>query len=124
MLKAPKDAASLTYYDAWWVERRLLSREMLDLGNAKLAYRLVAAHAAESPAMAADRQISCRLYALRFLNDPRTARQHFSRIAELSSGPISAAHGFYWMGRTAEAMHEKDQASVWFQRAAHYGTTF
>src|SRR5690606_4617812 len=38
MLKAPKDAAALVDPDAWWIERRVLSRELLDLGDASTAY--------------------------------------------------------------------------------------
>ncbi len=50
MLKAPRQAPALIDADAWWIERRILSRELLDLGKPQLAYKLVAAHAAESPA--------------------------------------------------------------------------
>ncbi|HBQ35021.1 MAG TPA: lytic transglycosylase, partial [Ochrobactrum anthropi] len=32
MLKAPRQASALVDPDAWWVERRILSRELLDLG--------------------------------------------------------------------------------------------
>lgn len=124
MLKTPKDAASLIDPDAWWTERRVLSREMLDLNKTKLAYQLAAAHAAESPVMAADAEFHAGWYALRFLNDPKTAAKHFARIPELSSRPISAARGYYWLGRAAEAGRNSEQARSYFQRAAQYGTTF
>lgn len=123
MLRAPKDAASLTNPDAWWTERRVLSRELLDIGKPKIAYQIVAAHAAESPLAAADAEFHAGWYALRFLNNPKTAMPHFSRIVELSSRPISEARGFYWMGRAAEARHEAHQAHIFFQHAARYGTT-
>lgn len=124
MLNAPRDSASLTDPDAWWVERRVLSREMLDIGNPELAYRLAVIHMAESPPMVADAEFHAGWYALRFLKNPKMALQHFSRIARLSSHPVSAARGFYWVGRTIETLHEKDKAHAYFQRAAHYGATF
>ena len=123
MIKAPKDAKALVDPDAWWTERRVLSRELLDIGKAKLAYQVAAAHAAESPAMAADAEFHAGWYALRSLNDPKTAAKHFARIAEISSGAISASRAYYWLGRAAEA-GAGGNAGNYYQRAAHYGTTF
>lgn len=123
MLKAPKDARTLIDPDAWWVERRVLSRELLDIGKAKLAYSVAAAHAAESPAMAADAEFHAGWYALRALNDPKTAAKHFAQIAKISSGAISASRAYYWLGRAAEA-GAGGKAKDYYQRAAHYGTTF
>ncbi|WP_182419036.1 lytic transglycosylase domain-containing protein [Bartonella sp. HY038] len=124
LLKTPKDAASLIDPDAWWNERRVLSREMLDLNNPKLAYQLAAAHAAESPTAAADAEFHAGWYALRFLNDPKTAMRHFSQIAKLSSGPISLSRAYYWMGRASEAQKNPAQATSYYQQSARFGTTF
>ncbi len=65
MLKAPRQASALIDPDARWVERRILSRELLDLGKPQLAYKLVSAHAAESPTMAAEAEFHAGWYALR-----------------------------------------------------------
>lgn len=124
MLKAPRDPNSLVDPDVWWVERRVLSREMLDLNKPKIAYQLVAAHSAESPTMAADAEFHAGWYALRFLNDPKTASQHFSRIIQLSSRPLSASRGYYWMGRSEEMTGNRVIALQYFKKAAHYGTTY
>ncbi|HLN38312.1 MAG TPA: lytic transglycosylase domain-containing protein, partial [Xanthobacteraceae bacterium] len=40
MISAPHDPAALRDVDQWWVERRLLARKLLDLGNAKMAYEV------------------------------------------------------------------------------------
>lgn len=124
MLKAPKDALTLVDPDAWWIERRVLSREMLDENKPKIAYQLAAAHSAESPTLAADAEFHAGWYALRFLGDNKTAMQHFSRIVQISSRPVAASRGYYWMGRTAEAQGNRNNAIQYFRRAAHYGTTF
>ncbi|WP_176037565.1 lytic transglycosylase domain-containing protein [Brucella tritici] len=123
MLKAPHQAAALVDPDAWWIERRILSRELLDLGKPQLAYKLVSAHAAESPTMAAEAEFHAGWYALRALNQPKTAAPHFARIAEISSRPISASRAFYWLGRSAEAGSGGD-ARDYYRRSAHFGTTF
>ncbi|MCH4539669.1 lytic transglycosylase domain-containing protein [Ochrobactrum sp. A-1] len=123
MLKAPRQASALVDPDAWWVERRILSRELLDLGKPQLAYKLVSAHAAESPTMAAEAEFHAGWYALRALNQPKTAAPHFAKIAEISSRPISASRAFYWLGRSAEAGAGGD-ARDYYRRSAHFGTTF
>ncbi len=123
MLKAPRQASALVDPDAWWVERRILSRELLDLGKPQLAYKLVSAHAAESPTMAAEAEFHAGWYALRALNQPKTAAPHFAKIAEISSRPISASRAFYWLGRSAETGSGGD-ARDYYRRSAHFGTTF
>ncbi|MGE0284293.1 MAG: lytic transglycosylase domain-containing protein [Rhizobiaceae bacterium] len=123
MAQAPKDQTALVDADAWWVERRLLSRQLLDAGQAKLAYQVAAGHAAESATNAADAEFHAGWYALRSLGDPKTAAIHFARIAEVAEGPISRSRAYYWLGRSADASHE-DGATGYYEKAAAYGTTF
>lgn len=123
VMKAPTDRDVLVDPDAWWVERRVLSRELMDQGDMKTAYAIVAAHAAESPANAADAEFHAGWYALRGLNDPQRAAKHFSRIANLAQGPVSLSRAYYWLGRAAEAGGPGD-AREYFAKAAAYGTTF
>ncbi len=123
MLKAPTDREALVDPDAWWTERRVLSRELVDDGDMKLAYRIAAAHAAESPVEAADAEFHAGWYALRGLNDAKTAARHFARIAEIAEGPISLARAYYWLGRAAEAGAPGD-AKTFYEKAAVYSTVF
>lgn len=123
MLKAPQDGASLIDPDAWWAERRVLSRELVDHGDMKTAYRIAAAHSAESPANAADAEFHAGWYALRGLGDVKTGARHFARIAEIAEGPISLSRAYYWLGRAAEA-GGPGTSKTYYQKAANYGTTF
>ncbi|TIV66622.1 MAG: lytic transglycosylase domain-containing protein [Mesorhizobium sp.] len=123
VMKAPTDRDSLVDPDAWWVERRVLSRELVDQGDMKTAYRIVSMHAAESPANAAEAEFHAGWYALRGLNDPVTAATHFKRITELAQGPVSLSRAYYWLGRAAE-VGGPGSAKDYFTRAASYGTTF
>ncbi|WP_295814884.1 lytic transglycosylase domain-containing protein, partial [uncultured Nitratireductor sp.] len=123
MLTAPRDANSLIDPDEWWVERRVLSRELLDIGDAETAYRVAAAHSAESPSRAADAEFHAGWYALRFLKNPEAAARHFARIAEIAEGPISSARANYWLGRTAGSGGPGD-ATAYYEKAARLGATF
>lgn len=123
VMKAPTDREALVDPDAWWVERRVLSRELVDQGDMKTAYRIVAAHAAESAANAAEAEFHAGWYALRGLNDANTAATHFARIVDLAQGPMTLSRAYYWLGRAAE-VGGPGNAKEYFTRAAAYGTTF
>ncbi|MBZ9674851.1 lytic transglycosylase domain-containing protein [Mesorhizobium sp. ES1-1] len=123
VMQAPGNREALVDPDAWWVERRVLSRELVDQGDMKTAYRIVATHAAESATNAADAEFHAGWYALRGLNDPKTAATHFARIADLAQGPITLSRAYYWLGRAAE-VGGPGNAKDYFARAATYGTTF
>lgn len=123
VLQAPGDKAELVDADAWWTERRLLSRKLLDAGKASMAYRVAAIHGAESPASAVDAEFQAGWMALRSLRDPAAAAKHFARIAELSEGAISRSRAYYWLGRSAEAGGPGD-SKTYYEKAASYGTTF
>ncbi|RVC00550.1 lytic transglycosylase domain-containing protein, partial [Mesorhizobium sp. M7A.F.Ca.AU.001.01.1.1] len=123
VMQAPTDREALVDPDAWWVERRVLSRELVDQGDMKAAYKIVATHAAESATNAADAEFHAGWYALRGLNDPKLAATHFARIADLAQGPMTLSRAYYWLGRAAE-VGGPGNAKDYFARAAAYGTTF
>ncbi len=124
LLSAPRDANKLVDPDAWWIERRLISRALIEEGKAKLAYRIAAGHSAESPAYRAEAEFHAGWYALEFLHDPATAARHFAEIAAISTMPLSLSRAEYWMGRAATAAGDKAGAAAHFKRAGAYPTTF
>ena len=119
MLSAPRDLAQICDPEEWWVERRIMSRKLLDLGDARSAY-LVVADATEPTKenSRVERHFMAGWIALRFLSDPATAATHFARIQDVSSHPTSQARSHYWLGRVAEASHQQDQARAEYQAAA------
>lgn len=124
MLSAPRDPALVRDGDAWWVERRVLSREILAKGDAKTAYLIAAGHAAESSPLKAEAEFHAGWYALEFLHDPVTARKHFLAIQAASTMPLSQSRAEYWLGRAAWAAGNKAEATAQFRKAGAYPTTF
>ncbi|MEH2570510.1 lytic transglycosylase domain-containing protein [Bradyrhizobium sp. AZCC 2289] len=125
MMSAPKDAARLYNVDEWWIERRLLARKMLDTGEHRTAY-LIARDAA-LPARdiyKTEQEFTSGWIALRFLNDPATAAQHFARIGVGSVNPTALARGGYWQGRAAEAAGRAQEARAAYTRAAEQSTSY
>ena len=125
MLSAPKDPGRLHNLDEWWIERRLLSRKMLDIGESRNAY-LIARDAA-LPARdiyKTEQEFTAGWIALRFLNDPATAAQHFARIGVGSVNPTALARAGYWQGRAAEAAGRAQEARAAYTRAAEQSTSY
>jgi soluble lytic murein transglycosylase len=125
MLSAPKDPGRLYNLDEWWVERRLLSRKMLDVGEHRNAY-LIARDAA-LPARdiyKTEQEFTAGWIALRFLNDPATAAQHFARIGVGSVNPTTLARAGYWQGRAAEAAGRSQDAHAAYAAAAEQSTSY
>jgi soluble lytic murein transglycosylase len=125
MLSAPKDPGRLHNLDEWWIERRLLSRKMLDVGERRTAY-LIARDAA-LPARdiyKTEQEFTAGWIALRFLADPATAAQHFARIGVGSANPTALARAGYWQGRAAEAAGRAQDAQAAYTAAAGQSTSY
>ena len=125
MLTAPRDPDQLQNLDEWWIERRLLARKLLDIGDAKTAYAI--ARDAAPPTKSnyhAEHQFTAGWIALRFLHQPAIAAQHFARVAEGNSNPIAIARAGYWLGRAAEAANKPQEAPARYEAAARYTTAY
>lgn len=120
---APRDVDELVDPGAWWVEARIVSRGLLDEGDAKRAYKLAAAHLATEPADIVEAEFHAGWYALRGLNDPKTAERHFKALLDASPRAHDQARGLYWLGRTA-SKRKDPAATAYFRRAAHFPATF
>lgn len=125
ILTAAPDTMAAQDTDAWWRERRLLARKLLDQGKPETAYDVV--RAAAVPAMEVyrvDYHFMCGWIALRYLDDPRTAMAHFTAIDEGSANPIALSRAHYWRGRAAEAMGATADARMSYKAAARYSTAY
>ncbi len=122
---APKETMALQDTDEWWRVRRLLARRLLDLGDYQAAYEVTFdAAMPTSEAYRADSQFMPGWIALRYLDDPRTARAYFARIDEGATNPITLARANYWRGRAAEALGDKAAMRKYFEMSARYPTAY
>jgi soluble lytic murein transglycosylase len=111
--------------DEWWRERRLLARKLLDEGDAKTAYRIVAGAAAPANQYyRSEWHFMQGWIALRFLGDVAKARAHFAHIGEGVTDPLVLARGAYWRGRAAEAAGDRAAMRAEYEAAARYSTAY
>jgi soluble lytic murein transglycosylase len=125
VLAASPDTMALQDTDAWWRERRLLARKLLDQGKFGTAYDVV--RTAAVPVMEVyrvDFYFMCGWIALRYLDDPRTALTYFAYIDEGSANPIALSRAHYWRGRAAEALGAKADMLASYEAAARYPTAY
>ncbi|MCK1360049.1 lytic transglycosylase domain-containing protein [Bradyrhizobium sp. 199] len=111
--------------DAWWRERRLLARKLLDQGKFETAYDVVRTAAVpEKEVYRVDYHFMCGWIALRFLGDPKSAIMHFAAIDEGSANPIALSRAHYWRGRAADAMGASADAQMSYRAASRYPTAY
>ncbi|MBI3700274.1 MAG: transglycosylase SLT domain-containing protein [Afipia sp.] len=125
MQTAPRDPARLLNADEWWIERRLLARKLMDIGDSKTAY-LIARDAA-LPARdiyKTEQEFTAGWIALRFLGDANLAAQHFARIGADTVNPTTLARAGYWQGRAAEAAGRTQDAHTAYESAAAQSTSY
>lgn len=125
LLAGASDPAANADPDEWWIERRLVARELLDAGDPQTAYKVAATGVApKADNYRAEQQFTAGWIALRFLRDPRTAAAHFARIAHGQKHPITLSRAAYWQARAAEAMGDAGRARAAYAEAAQYPATY
>ena len=125
ILEARPDTMTLQETDQWWRERRVLARKLLDQKEYQSAYQMVSKAAPPaSETYRAEMYFMAGWIALRYLDDPATARAHFDHIDEGSTNPIVLARGNYWRGRAAEAAGDRDAMRTSYEAAAGYSTAY
>jgi soluble lytic murein transglycosylase len=125
ILSIPPDHGQALDPDQWWVERRLVARKLIDLGDFEAAYRIARDAAIPSKDnYRAESQFTAGWIALRFLNDPTTALAHFAKVGQGNSNPITLSRAGYWQGRAAEALGRNSEARAHYEAAARYSTAY
>lgn len=110
---------------AQWAERRLtLSRWLMRQGRAKEAYQAASQHHLTRGGAYADLEFLSGFLALRKLDDPARALQHFKNIQSVVSTSISVSRALYWQGRAQEAMGQAAGAKAAYQAAARHQTAY
>src|SRR5260221_2984207 len=88
----------------WWTERNYEARNALDAGDTQQAYLLASGHnlTKEAGVPYAEAEFLAGWIALRYVNKPDAAFDHFTRLREGVTAPISVARAHYWAARAAE----------------------
>lgn len=110
--------------EAWAGWRRYLARAEMRSGRVAQAYALAAAHGLIDGASYADLEWLSGYLALRFLDDPSLALDHFQRFRAAVGTPISLGRAGYWIGRAQEALGDDEAAALAYAQGAEHQTSF
>ncbi|MEZ5775753.1 MAG: lytic transglycosylase domain-containing protein [Hyphomicrobiaceae bacterium] len=124
LLTADMNAPAAIDPDAWWIERRVNLYNALYAGKPRIAYRLAAEHGPLSVNELNDAEFFAGWIALRFLDDPKTARGHFEAMRRSADGPNTRSTAAYWLARTLDALGDKAGARTMFEEAGRDFTAF
>lgn len=103
-----------------WKARHPQVRVALKESDWQLAYELSAPHGMSSGRDFAEAEWTAGWIALRHLDNPERALQHFESLEKGVSTPISLSRAHYWKGRTLEAMNSEEEAQAAYAEAAQY----
>jgi len=124
ILKTAKGLKRVHNPESWWRERHIIIRRLLEEKKFAQAYDLANNHIQEPGGFEyAQAQWVAGWLALRFVNKPTEALQHFEALYANVSTPISMSRGAYWSGRAAEKF-DTNISLQWFDKASKYSTTF
>lgn len=104
--------------DLMWDELYRAARELLGNGDVSAAYRLAAAHNADTGDAFVEGEWFAGWVALRYLDEPQVATKHFTNLYNGAKSVISKTRAAYWIGRSAEAKGDMAAATDWYRNAA------
>ncbi len=109
---------------AWARERRDLARRTMRAGRHAEAYEIASRHYLVEGRDYADLEWLSGYLALRFLNQPEQAAEHFRNVRGAVWTPISIGRAGYWLGRAEEALGNTEAAQAAYADGAAYQTSF
>ena len=124
ILAEPLDYADMYNPEAWWTERNIMVRRLIEEKQYKRAYDLARKHGQREGLPFAQAEWTAGWLALRFLNKPWEAFEHFERVYHKVETPISKSRAAYWAGLASEKLNHAEVSQKWFTVAAQTQTTF
>lgn len=115
---------------AGWENSRELAMRLKEAGRMVEAYQAAAAFTTGKDSDMFDREFVCGWIALRNLNRPDIALEHFKKMASHIGGMKSDRQGVakakagYWLGRTLKTSGRQSDADRLFKASMAYSTTF
>ncbi|WP_299921199.1 lytic transglycosylase domain-containing protein [uncultured Pelagimonas sp.] len=109
---------------AWARARRDLARKRMRAGAVTEAYNIASSHHLVDGSSFADLEWLSGYLALRFLDKPDLALQHFTNFRAGVWTPISLGRAGYWIGRAHEALGDTAAAQEAYGLGAQYQTSF
>ena len=120
----PRDPKLLVKPDLWFKEKFIIARSRINKKRFEEAYELLINHGVLDSGNLAKAEWHAGWLALRFLNKPDTAVQHFKTMYDGVNYPISKSRAAYWVGKAYEQLGKSQNAKDWYRKSSEFNTTF
>jgi len=120
----PQDPKLLVRPDLWFKEKFIIARSRINKKRFEEAYGLLINHGVLDSGNLAEAEWHAGWLALRFLNKPDAAVQHFKTMHEGVNYPISKSRAAYWVGKAYEQLGKGQNAKDWYKKSSVFNTTF
>ena len=124
LMERSVSAEALGEPERWANRRRALARGEMRSGDHDRAYRMASQHFLTDGSNYADLEWLSGYIALRFLDNPEAAYQHFLNHDAAVVSPISQGRAGYWQGRALEALGRAEDAQKAYEAGAAYQSSF
>ncbi len=124
LLEKSISADALGQPEKWANRRRALARGEMRSGDKQRAYQMASQHFLETGSNYADLEWLSGYIALRFLDKPKAAYQHFLNHDSAVESPISQGRAGYWQGRALEKLGDTEGAAKAYAMGAEFQTSF
>lgn len=124
LLQLPDDHTDVNALELMWTERKLMILTLIRDEDFATAYQLAQAHGLDRGGDFADAEFLSGWLALVHLDRPDEAMQHFTRLSENVSMPVSVSRAAYWMARAADEMGQPELAAQHYASAGEHSTAY
>ena len=108
----------------FWKERHIIVRRLMEQAQYQQAYQLASSHQQTEGFPRTQAEWISGFLALRKVNEPYKAFEHFETLYKNVETPLSRSRGSYWAGRASEALNNTSIANQWYKVASKYPETF
>ena len=119
-----RDPKLLVKPDLWFKEKFIIARSRINKKRFEEAYGLLINHGVLDSGNLAKAEWHAGWLALRFLNKPDVAVQHFKTMYDGVNYPISKSRAAYWVGKAYEQLGKDQNAKDWYKKSSVFNTTF
>jgi len=119
-----KSEEELVRADLWWKQRESVVRSLIYKKRYKTAYKVASEHSLSSGPEFAEAEWLSGWIAHSFLNSQEYAIDHFLNFYDNVGYPISVARGAYWLGKSYQALGDKENSIKYFKQGSRFLTTY
>jgi len=124
LLKAKKDPKKFNRPDKFWKPTSIIIRHQVYKKNYLVAYQLASQHYLDQGLEYVNAEWLSGWIALKFINEPKKALNHFLNMAKNADDPKSRSRAAYWCGKTYEKLNLSYQAKEWYFKSSVYSTAY